>query len=99
MYACLQCGKLLPPRKERGHREREYCNDLCRQRASRARNKGKHDLKRLQREAEERRWNAIEQDIHREDWQDRLELNTKIITGLLEENQQMREYIACLEKD
>lgn len=68
------CGRFIPRRKERGHREREYYSDACRKRAWRARNKQKHDLDRIKREAEERMWNAIDQAVRRESWQDELAL-------------------------
>ncbi len=64
MGECLHCGKALPHRKERGHREREYCSDACRQRANRARNKHKHNLDRIIKESDERIYNAIYQNVH-----------------------------------
>jgi chromosome segregation ATPase len=101
---CLACGKLLPPRKK-GYREREYCSDVCRQRASRKRNKWKHDLDRIQREANERHWNALDQSIHRETWQDELkrldELNSlygKRIQDLISRNNALERYIESLEE-
>jgi hypothetical protein len=47
MYACLQCGKRLPPRAKGGHREREYCSDRCRQRAYRKQTKQRQEIERL----------------------------------------------------
>ncbi|GHO67953.1 hypothetical protein KSC_068450 [Ktedonobacter sp. SOSP1-52] len=47
MYACLDCGVRLPPRAKGGHREREYCSDACRQRASRKRKKQEAEIARL----------------------------------------------------
>ena len=85
MRECLQCGKPLPRRKEKGHREREYCSDVCRKRASRARNKGKHVLDRILHETSERMWNAMYQDIHRESWQDDLEHKEELVKLLLEQ--------------
>jgi hypothetical protein len=87
MRECLGCGKPLPRRKERGHREREYCSDLCRQQAWRARNKDKHNLDRMMRESQERFWTKVHQEIHRETWQDELEHDDKLIKGLLEDLQ------------
>src|SRR5690348_2059310 len=34
------CGRQLPPRASGGHRQREYCDDTCRQAARRARLEG-----------------------------------------------------------
>lgn len=77
MRYCI-CGKAIPrPPKgpqERGHREREYCSDKCRQRASRQRNKHKHNIDRIKQEMDERLYNAVYQDVHRAIWQDELEL-------------------------
>ena len=67
------CGEVIPRRKERGHREREYCSNKCRQAAYRLRHKEKHDLSRIEREMNERICNAVYQNIHRETWQDELE--------------------------
>ena len=78
MRYCV-CGKAILRRGEKGHREREYCSDRCRQRACRARNKSKHDLDRLQKEASARYWTMIHQDVHRETWQDELEAQEKRI--------------------
>lgn len=69
MRYCV-CGQAIPRRSERGHREREYCSDRCRQRAWRARHKDRHKRERIIQAAFERGWNAIEQDVHREGWQD-----------------------------
>ncbi len=80
MQKCLQCGKLLPRAKEKGHREREYCSGVCRQRACRERNKWKHDLNRIIQAANERMWNAIvDQQVHREHGQDDLEQQEKLL--------------------
>ena len=79
MRECLQCGKPLPRTKEKGHREREYCSDVCRQRAWRQRNKWKHDLGRIIQASNERMWNAIDQHVHREHWQDELEQQEKLL--------------------
>lgn len=73
MLECSQCGKVIPHRREKGHREREYCSDLCRKRAWRTRNKSKHRIDRIVQDAQERMWNKIDQDIHRETWQDDIE--------------------------
>lgn len=77
MHACLTCEKELPRPKEKGHREREYCSDVCRQRAYRQRSKEKQDVARSQRaleiarnEAETRRLNAQDHqffgDVHKQ---------------------------------
>jgi hypothetical protein len=99
------CGKPIPRRKKKGGREKEYCCDAHRQQACRARNKDKHDLDRIRREADERFWNKIYQDVHRENWQDRLEEQDKYISQshkyeifLQEQNNVLREYIKTLEK-
>jgi hypothetical protein len=84
MRYCI-CGKVILRQTEKGHREREYCSDACRQRACRARNKEKHALSRIRKEAEERMWNALDQTIHRESWQDELEQQKQLIMHLLEE--------------
>jgi len=84
MYYCI-CGQPLPPRAKGGHREREYCSDKCRQRACRQRNKGKHDLDRINREMSERIANAVYQNIHRESWQDELERKESLIASLLQD--------------
>ncbi len=77
MKECLSCGKPIPRRREKGHREREYCSNICRQRAYRQRNRWKHNLDRIRKEAKERMWNALEQTSHRETWQDELEQSEK----------------------
>ncbi len=79
MRACSHCGKALVRRQERGHREREYCSDKCRQAAWRAKHKDWHKLKRILDASFERQCNAIEQNVHRESWQDDLELRDKLI--------------------
>lgn len=72
MRECLECGKGIPFRKERGHREREYCSDKCRQRACRARKKPRRSLDQIIAEAHARMWDKVEQDFRRETWQDDL---------------------------
>jgi len=47
MYACVECGKQLPPRAKGGHREREYCSDRCRQRAYRKQKKESLQIEQL----------------------------------------------------
>lgn len=89
MRYCI-CGKVILRRNERGHREREYCSDTCRQRACRIRNKHKHDLDRISHEAMEREWNAIEQHIHRESWQDDLERSRQLLLYSHQELEQER---------
>jgi hypothetical protein len=70
-YECAcGCGKLIEGKKR--PREKRYYSPACRQRASRARNKGKHDRQRIMQAAFEREWNAIEQNVYRETWQDSL---------------------------
>jgi hypothetical protein len=98
MLECLFCGKPLPRTREKGHREREYCSDLCRQRAWRAMNKNKHNLDRIMKTASERRWNAIDQEIHRETWQDELETTNKLLKFMLEDLKLKEERIEILEK-
>jgi hypothetical protein len=82
MRYCI-CGKPIVYRsrqeKERGHREREYCSDRCRQRACRERNKGKHDLDRIRREAQERWWLSIEQSVRPDMRQIELDLKNKML--------------------
>jgi hypothetical protein len=78
MQECLRYGKLLPRAKEKGHRERKYCSDVCRQRACRERNKWKHDLNSILQAANKRMWNAIiDQQVNREYGQDDLEQQEK----------------------
>jgi hypothetical protein len=93
---CLECGKPLPPRKERGHRERDYCSDVCRQRAWRKRSKPERDLERARTEALRRMWDATEQHIHHETWQDDLASNEKLIKLLLDEIAELRRHSAIL---
>jgi hypothetical protein len=90
MRYCI-CGESIPRRKEQGHREREYCSDRCRKRAWRARNKEKHNLERITREWKERFYNAVDQEIHRETWQDELEKQESLIHSLLLETKYLRE--------
>jgi hypothetical protein len=104
MRYCI-CGKAIPRRKQKGGREKEYCCDNCRQRACRERNKDKHDLERIEREAQERFWTKIDQDIHRETWQDELKKQEEYINSchryelfLHEQNNILREYIKVLEE-
>lgn len=99
MLECLYCGKPLPRSREKGHREREYCNDLCRKRAWRAKNKDKHRLDRIIREAHERMWNAIEQGAHRETWQDELDTTNKLLTHMFEEQESLRILIQGLKHE
>lgn len=75
------CGRVIPHRKS-GHREREYYSDACRKRAWRRRNKWKHDLQRLWREAEERLAISVEQDVYRESWQDDLKRKDETLDSL-----------------
>jgi hypothetical protein len=89
-----------------------YFSDACRQRACRTRNKGQHDLARIIREAHERFYLKLDQDVHRETWQDDLEEAHKRLTayekdhahrddlllGVLEDQRHLREYIASLEE-
>ena len=106
MRTCAYCARPLARRKERGHREREYCSDTCRQRASRQRNKDKHDLARIWQQAEERMANSIAQDIQREGWQDERHLLQTALDlanhqqALLEcENAMLRTQLDFLEQD
>src|SRR5690242_219702 len=84
MRYCI-CGATIPRRQKKGGREKEYCSDKCRQRACRQRNKVKHNLDRARREAEERMWSRIEQNVHRETWQDDLEKQGRLIKSLLQD--------------
>lgn len=70
-YECwCGCGRLIEYHKR--PREKRYYSAACRQRACRARNKVIHDTERIIQAALERQWNAIEQDVRRENWQDDL---------------------------
>ncbi len=77
-YECAcGCGRIIQYHKT--PRERRYYSDACRQRASRARNEGKHDRECIMQAAFEREWNAIEQNVHREYWQDELKWKGQVI--------------------
>lgn len=92
MYECLVCGKVLPRKEEKGHREREYCSSACRRRAYRKRNRWRYNLTRARQEARVRMINSIDQDIHRETWQDELERANKRL-------EQQEEEIAYLQNE
>jgi hypothetical protein len=77
------CGHSLPPRKERGHRDREYCSNACRQRAFYQRNKERHRMDKIVASAKERMYNAVFQEVFREKWQDELLSQQKYIDVLL----------------
>jgi hypothetical protein len=85
MRYCI-CGKAIQRRKEKGHREREYCSDACRQRANRERNKHKRTAEQSMEEAMIRIYDASYQEIHHETWQDDVERQERLIHGLLDEN-------------
>lgn len=72
------CGRIIQGRKKTP-RERIYYSPACRQRASRARNKDTHDRERIMQAAFERQWNAIEQDVRRESWQDALAFQEHLV--------------------
>jgi hypothetical protein len=80
MQECKQCGKVLPPPKQKTPREREYCNDLCRKRANREKHAWKHNLNTLKR----MRADMYEQEYHRETWMDEIEEKN----GIIEEKKQ-----------
>ena len=65
------CGRIIPYQKR--PREKLYYSSTCRQRASRARNKDKHNIERIVRASTERFYLKVYQDVHRETWQDELE--------------------------
>ena len=68
-HECLcGCGRIIPYQKR--PREKMYYSDARRQRACRARNKGKHDIARIMRESDERFYLQLYQDFHRETWVD-----------------------------
>lgn len=111
-YECAcGCGRRIPYQKR--PREKIYSSDACRQRACRKRKKDRHDLARIMREADERFYLKLYQDIHRESWQDELELlrqqhaadekekarRDDFVSGILEDQALLREYITMLEKD
>lgn len=85
MRSCI-CGKALPRRAKTGGREREWCSDVWRQRACWARNKEKralqHTLEEIVHKELEQRWNQIEQEYHRETWQDDLKRRDEEIAGM-----------------
>lgn len=99
MRACLQCGKVLPRHQEKGHREREYCSAVCRQRAWRARNQDKHNFDRIMQQAQERFVNAAYQEAHSETWQHELKLNEMIIGALHMQIELQEGRISLLEGD
>ena len=63
MRECVACGMGLPIRRERGHREREYCSERCRQRACRERNAARRERDQLKRKADERAWNELQREL------------------------------------
>ena len=71
MRKCI-CGKAIARRKQRGGREREYCCDAHRQQAYRERHKGQLSLRRALHESHIRMIDSLDQDYHRETWQDEL---------------------------
>jgi septal ring factor EnvC (AmiA/AmiB activator) len=89
-----------------------YFSDACRQRASRARNKRRHDLARIMREADERFYLKLYQDFHKETWVDELKKaqariaeyekrqrrRDDLLLGILEDQKHLRDYIDALEK-
>lgn len=93
MRECI-CGKVILRRKEKGHREREYCSDACRQRACRERNRSKRTIEQIKKRSEELWLEKIEQEFHREIWQDELQLNEQYIKKLEADNQALEVELA-----
>jgi hypothetical protein len=79
MRECGYCGKSITRRKEKGGREREYCNDTCRQLAYRARHPEKRYVDRLMRGMRRERW---KEDPHLMPWQEELKAREKCIERL-----------------
>jgi hypothetical protein len=57
---CKQCDKPLPQPKQKTPRERQYCNDLCRQRAHREKHTWKNNVNRAKVEAKVRFFDSIQ---------------------------------------
>jgi chromosome segregation ATPase len=83
MRECKYCGKMIARRKQKGGREREYCNDVCRQMAYRARHPEKryivHAMRRIRRD----QW---KKDPHLMPWQEELAAANERIKHLKSDN-------------
>jgi chromosome segregation ATPase len=67
---CKYCGKPIARRKQKGGREREYCNDSCRQLAYQARHPEKRYVTRIMKRIQRDRW---KEDPRLMPWQEELE--------------------------
>lgn len=98
-YECAcGCGRFISYHKT--PRQRLYYSNACRKKASRARNKERYTQERLeqeQREASIRYWSKIDQEIHRETWQDELKGWRNLYGWAEEDNRHLRDYIDVLE--
>jgi chromosome segregation ATPase len=79
MRECKYCGKPIVRRKQKGGREREYCNDVCRQMAYRARHPEMRYVIRAMRRFRTEQW---KKDPHLLPWQEELEAAKKQIKQL-----------------
>lgn len=80
---CKYCAKPIARRKQKGGREREYCNDVCRQMAYRARHPEMRYIIRAMHRIRKERW---ENDPHLFPWQEEIKAANRQIERLKSEN-------------